>query len=97
MGAAFEGFDNDHGSAATGAWVGERLCIVVVGDGIRLLVLLWRVEQLARPGQVLGATAVCEQPIVSDAVEAVRQDVDQETADELVRREGLYRSRPLAR
>ena len=41
-------------------------------------------EQLARAGDVVGAGAAGEQAVVADAVEALRQDVDQEAADELV-------------
>jgi len=41
------------------------------------------VEQAARSIDVVGAGAAGEQAIVADAVEAVRQDVDQESADEL--------------
>jgi hypothetical protein len=41
------------------------------------------VEQTARPGDVVGARAAGEQAVVADAVEATRQDVDQESADEL--------------
>jgi hypothetical protein len=48
--------------------------------------ILWcrYVEQLTRSGDVLGAPAVGEETVVSDAVETVRQDVDEEAADELV-------------
>ncbi len=48
--------------------------------------ILWRrcVEQLTRSRDVLGAPAVGEETVVSDAVETVGQDVDQEAADELV-------------
>ena len=48
--------------------------------------VLWRrdVEQLTRAGKVLGAPAVGEETVVSDAVETVGQDVDQEAAYELV-------------
>ena len=48
--------------------------------------ILWRrdVEQLTRSRDVLGAPAVGEETVVSDAVEPVGQDVDQEAADELV-------------
>ena len=48
--------------------------------------ILWRryVEQLTRSGDVLGAPAIGEETVVSDAVETVGQDVDQEAADELV-------------
>ena len=41
------------------------------------------VEQTARPGDVIGARAAGEQAVVADAVEALRQDVDEEAADEL--------------
>ena len=41
------------------------------------------VEQFAGSGDVAGACAAGEQAIVADTVEAGRQDVDQESADEL--------------
>ncbi len=41
------------------------------------------VEQAARSGNVVGARAAGEQAVVTDAMEALRQDVDQEPADEL--------------
>src|SRR6202035_2783317 len=48
------------------------------------LVLFRRhVEQAACLGDVVGARAAGEQSVVADAVEARRQDVDQESADEL--------------
>ena len=63
----------------------ERLGLVGLGAfGIRGLGLCGlHVEQAARAGDVVGARAAGEQAIVADAVEAVRQDVDQESADEL--------------
>src|SRR6202022_2270637 len=39
--------------------------------------------QVARSGDVVGAHTAGEQTVVADAVEAVRQDVDEEAADEL--------------
>ena len=39
------------------------------------------VQQAARLSDVVGAGAAGEQAVVADAVEAVRQDVDQESAD----------------
>ena len=41
------------------------------------------IEQTARLGDVVGARAAGEQAVVADAVEALRQDVDQESADKL--------------
>ena len=43
-----------------------------------------RVEQLARPRDVVGAGGAGEETVVADAVKAVGQDVDEEAADELV-------------
>ena len=37
------------------------------------------VEQAARPRNIVGARAAGEQAVVADAVEARRQDVDQES------------------
>jgi hypothetical protein len=58
--------------------------------------ILWcrEVEQLARSRDVLGASAVGEETVVTDAVETVGQDVDEEAADELV---GVKRHKLVAR
>ena len=42
------------------------------------------IEQLTRSRDVLGAPAIGEEAVVPNAVAPVGQDVDQETADELV-------------
>jgi hypothetical protein len=47
----------------------------------------WDGEQVARPRDVGGTAAAGEQPVVADAMEALRQHVHQEAADELVRRQ----------
>ena len=62
--------------------------------------LLWarrHGEQLASVRNVCGSVAAGEQPIVSDAMEALRQHVDQEAPDELVgrQRHGLVAGGPL--
>ena len=44
-------------------------------------------EQLAGACDIGGAVAIGKQSVVADAVEAVRQDVDEKAADELVRAE----------
>ena len=44
----------------------------------------WRVEQPATERELGGAVAVGEEAVVADAMEAVRQGVQQEAADELV-------------
>src|ERR1043166_3928142 len=60
----------------------ERL--VMVGGIGRLVLWLWRGEQLAGARDICGAGGACEQTIVADAMEAVGQNVDEEAADELV-------------
>ena len=52
----------------------------IIGLGLRRR----RVEQLARPRDVVGAGGAGEETVVADAVKAVGQDVDEEAADELV-------------
>jgi hypothetical protein len=85
-GAALECLDDDHATAAAGTRVREWLGIVGLGAAVirDLGVGRWRVEQAARSGDVVAAGAAGEQAVVTDAVEALRQDVDQESADELV-------------
>jgi hypothetical protein len=65
--------------------VRERLGLVGLGAAVIGSLGLCRrhVEQAARSRDVVRARAAGEQTIVADAVEAVRQDMDQETADEL--------------
>src|SRR5215218_9383227 len=77
---ARERLDNDHAPAAARAWrtrVDRFLRRVVVGrqrDG----------QQVAGEREARLARGPGEQAVVADAVEAARQDVEQEAADELV-------------
>ena len=48
----------------------------------------WRREQFAGAGDVLGALAAGEQAIITDAMEACGEHVDEKAADELMGREG---------
>ena len=82
--SALEGLDDDHAAAAT------RTCrlVVIRSIGIGGFALgLWPSEQFAGARDVIGGGASGEQAVVADAVEAARQDVDEEAADELVCRE----------
>jgi hypothetical protein len=76
---ALEDLDDDHATAA--AWT-ARLGLIDGGSG-GLAFRFCNGEQFTRSGDVVGARAAGEQAVVADAVEAVRQDVDQEAADEL--------------
>ena len=80
---AREGFDHDHMPAAARTrwpsirWIFER---VVLGR--------WRYrEQLSGECDVGFVRSTGEQAIVADAMEALGQDMEQEAADELVRRQ----------
>lgn len=77
---ACEGFDHDHLAAAARAWgpdVRWLVRFIIVGKRCNL-------QQSAGQPDALPARATGKQAIVADAVEALRQDVDQEAADELV-------------
>ena len=77
--AALEGLDDDHVPAAARAWrVGIGRFDGRLIDGRRC-----DREQLAGAFETGLASASGEEAIVADAVEAVGQHVDQETADEL--------------
>lgn len=77
--AALEDLDNDHTTAA--AWT-RRLGVIDGGHG-RLTLRFCRGEQLTRACDVVSASGFGEQAVVSDAVQAFGQHLDQETANEL--------------
>ena len=76
----FEGLDDDHVPAAAGAWRAgvDWFAPMVVRGGRR------DGEQLAGEREAGLAGGAGEQAVVADAMEAARQDVEQEAADELV-------------
>ena len=82
--ACLEHLDDAHGRAAARAGLEGRGRIGsdVFGLGRRRS----DVEQLAGEREVVGLHAARQQTVVADAVEALGQHVDQEAADELVRR-----------
>src|SRR5262245_55502649 len=77
--AAREGLDDDHAAAAT--WT-CRLVVIASIAGLSF----WPSPsaQFARARRVCGAGGSGAQAVVADAVEARRQDVDEESADDLV-------------
>ena len=69
--SGLEGFDDDHGAAATRTGLLDRRFIGIVGLAIAKFVVGGRHgEQLARSCQVLGSSAVGEEAVVANAVEA---------------------------
>ena len=85
-GAALENLDDDHASAAAWARVreGGRLVATIIIGICSLALGLLATEQLAGACDVVRAGSLGEQAVVSDAVEALRQDMDEEAANELV-------------
>ena len=78
-----KGLDDDHATAAARTRMrgGRRLVgtAVVVGQGLRF----WHGEQLACSRKIFRAARLGQQSVVTNAMEAVRQDVDEEAADKL--------------
>ena len=85
--AGLEAFNDDHPSAASGAWEAEDPRVVLIF--FRMIKLDWRrgVEQGSQTVEIGGALAVGEQTVMPDPVEPVRKDVDQKASDELERLE----------
>jgi hypothetical protein len=81
--------DDDQLSAATRAWQSEETDLFHCVTGVFVVVLLGcaHSEQLPDPGDVSGTVSISEEAIVTDAVLALWQKVDQEPADELGRRQ----------
>ena len=87
LATALEGLDDDHSTAATGAWPREhRWFCGIAGTGSNgRLGRLRNGQQFACLGDVGGALAVGEQAIMPDAVEAFGQHMHQEPADKFGR------------
>ena len=69
-----------------GSFVAVTGVICVVCGGFRARG--WEQEQLTGPGQVILAPGVGEQAVVSDAMESLGQDMDEEAPDKLVGGQG---------
>ena len=87
LAATHEDLDDDHPPAA--AWTGAgQHAGLVQRSGVLLLKLSdapRSTEQLASTCDVGGAVAIGKQAVVTDAVEALGQHVQEESPDELVR------------
>src|SRR5258707_11212587 len=73
--AGGEGLDDDQAAAAT--WTCRLVGIGSIGIG-RFALRLWRSEQFADARDVVGAGGLGQQAVVADAVEALRQDVNED-------------------
>src|SRR6516225_4305898 len=83
--AALEYLDDDHAASAAGASRKLQLLDRVATGGAAGG--LWHLQQLVGTGDILGTGSFGEEPVVADAVEATRQDMDEEAANELAGRE----------
>ena len=85
--AAQESLDDDHRATAFGAGLGLVSCVgtnvlILTGFQIGVYFNLRQAPDLCDP---VAADTIGEETSVADAVEAGGQDMDQETADELIR------------
>src|SRR3990170_4740047 len=86
--AAREGLDDDHAPAAARAWLCQRGWLIGLGRCVGLGRHGWRYgEQRAGARDICDATAIGEQPVMPDAMQALGQHVHQEAADKLVCRQ----------
>src|SRR5262245_41625848 len=94
--AAVEHLDDAHAATATRARRIERVIGRVVG-ALGRNVRLRRAQELARGGDLLGLGGAGEEAVMANAMEALRQDVDEEATDELAggERHGGVTNRPL--
>src|SRR5215469_11571508 len=84
-GRPLEDFDDDHTTATTGAWraqIGRRRGVLYLGS-------CRHIEQFPGARDIVFAAGAGQEAVVADAVEALRQNVEQEAANEFVRTEGL--------
>jgi hypothetical protein len=84
--AGLEGLDDDHAAAAAGARGGEHGLRSVIGGRLVLGIgggTRRDFQKLAGLRDALVACAAGEKAIVADAMEALGQDVEEESADEL--------------
>ncbi len=80
-GTTREGLDDDHGAAAAGT---RRALVWAVSSAGGSSVAGATPSSVAGEREAVLAGGAGEQAVVPDAVEAARQDVEQEAADELV-------------
>src|ERR1700681_1797983 len=89
-GGARHGCDPPHGTAAIGAdeevaAVALSIAFGATGCQLRIGRRVMGIEQPAAEGDVVAASAIGEKAVVARALEAVREGMQQETADELFR------------
>src|SRR5215813_4147087 len=76
--------DDDHTTTAARArWTRRRQ-----RSGVLIVVWCWRGEQFPGTRDICLAGGAGKKAVVTDAVEAFRQNVEQKAADELIRAEG---------
>ena len=83
---SLEAFHKLHSTAATGAWRRlDRRGLVII-DAVAVCsfeVTSWHIEQAAAQRQFVGAMTIGKQPVVTNTIEPVRQNMKQEAANEL--------------
>ena len=85
----FEGFDNDHGGAAGSAGVGAGGWMIVSSVCFRRrifdrIVDVFIAEELPQSLHLFDANVVGEKPVMTDAVKAPRQYMDEKAAAKVI-------------
>ena len=92
-----QGLDRDHAASMTNGTFPERaareplvsITIILLYRGLgRAFLWTSHAEKLAAMLQLLLAVSIAEEPVVANTVEPTRQNVEQKSPDELVRRKG---------
>ncbi len=78
-----EHFDDAHRAAAAWTWLWQCIGLVGIVCGvIKFDIVMFRhAKQVAHPCKIIGSVAVGKQAVVTDAMQALGQYVDQKAAD----------------
>ena len=84
-------FDDEHAPVVAGGAFGQRsagdffVAVAIIGGGIAGRRLgLWHGEKLTATGKLLLSAAIAKEAVITDAMEAIGEDVEEEATDELV-------------
>ena len=80
-----ESLDDDHRATAFGARLMDIVIFGIVAFSLNRRLARFRIKQAPDLADPVAANAIREEACVADAVEAGGENVDQETADELIR------------
>ena len=83
LAAGGKGLNDDHAAATARTRIRGGRRLVGSGGVVRVVLRFWQGEQLARSRKIFRTGRLGQKPVVTNAMEALRQDVGEEAADEL--------------